>query len=75
VGHHAERGVVVEAPPGASFEVVEADFTFHFLVITLHPPEQFRRIGRTGGQLGVEGGSSNAIWIDNLKLELDGCSC
>nr|WP_226994448.1 hypothetical protein [Myxococcus hansupus] len=35
MGHSAEGGVVVEATPRASFEVVETNFSLYLLVVTL----------------------------------------
>ncbi len=40
MGHHAERGVVRETSPAAAFEVVQADFALHLLVVALHSPAQ-----------------------------------
>ena len=40
MGHHAERGVVVKASPGAALEVVQAEFLLHLLVVALDAPTQ-----------------------------------
>src|SRR5262249_22644714 len=39
VGEERHAGVVVEAPPGASLEVVQAQFLLELLVALLHRPE------------------------------------
>ena len=41
VGYGDERDVVVKASPGAALVVIEADFTFHVLVVALDAPAQF----------------------------------
>ena len=40
VGGGAERDVVVKASPSPAFEVVEANFAFHLLVVALDAPSQ-----------------------------------
>ncbi|RKG82744.1 hypothetical protein D7W79_01710 [Corallococcus exercitus] len=40
MGHHAERGVVVEASPTTALEVVQTDLPFQYLIVTLYPPAQ-----------------------------------
>lgn len=48
-----ERGVVMKTTPRATFEVVEADFPFQFLVVALDPPPQLHQ----PNQLFYRGGS------------------
>jgi hypothetical protein len=38
VGSDAQRGMVMKAAPVASFEVVQAELLFGFLVVTLNAP-------------------------------------
>jgi hypothetical protein len=38
VRHGAQRDVVMKASPGSAFEVVQADFALHVLVVALAPP-------------------------------------
>src|SRR3989442_313555 len=41
VGRDAQRGVMVEATPSASFIVPEPDLLLEFLIVALDPPAQF----------------------------------
>ncbi len=43
MGHHAQGGVVVEAPTGAAFKMVQPHFLLQLLVVALHPPAQLRQ--------------------------------
>ena len=38
MGDGAEHGVVVEAAPGPSFEVIQAELALHLLVVALDAP-------------------------------------
>ena len=40
-GDHCEHGVVMEAMPGSTFEVVEPEFFFHLLVCLFAGPTRF----------------------------------
>ena len=57
VGSSTEGRVVVKACPTSTLEVIEADFAFHLLIVTLDPPAEFRETdqgaqGRIGWEIG-----------------------
>ncbi len=56
MGHGAESGVVMEATPSAAFEVVQAEFLLHLVVVALNAPAQLGQAHQSArGRVSWEG--------------------
>ena len=68
MGGRTERDVVMEASPGAPFEVIQAQLAFQLLIVALDPPAQLgeprprtkRRLRRQGREIARRGGGLSA---------------